>query len=323
MENDLDIIEFQDRVGYVDTGISQPATLAYATPVSSHIILKEPKPQKQVPIIDKKRSQQEALKTYQPKLSSAETKSLEQATSSEQVYQQPTANVTSMYHSPQLTYQPLKSEPEPSNPPKSTYRHRKTPEHLYQPIVNPDYQPQRHKRVPDNHHHYYQEQDMTYKGKERVTNTYQQNREIKELMVNKLYELAEMISHINIDDHDEPPRPSPSKSDPPPYYHQPTLRRKSSRPFIVPSPEDHHYYYPYSHEDYYNYYYDEPVVPRQRRKSIGGNYNEEHYTLRRKGSRGNMKRPIARQQHSPPQHYQYPYYYPPYHHDPYYNNRYE
>jgi hypothetical protein len=131
-------------------------------------------------------------------------------------------------------------------------------------------------------------------------------------MVSKLYELAEMISHINVD---EPPRPTPSKSDP--LYHPP-LRKKPSRGTMYPERQRYNksadtYHPSYYYGEYYQpqYYYPQEQQ-RPRRKSFG----EE--PLRRKGSRGSMKRPTVR--HRVSGEFQQPEYseYPPEYYGQYY-----
>ncbi|KAG2231508.1 hypothetical protein BDF21DRAFT_405423 [Thamnidium elegans] len=210
--NNSDMIDMQDKMGYVDTGPTpQPPNAPYqpvATSTSAHLIIKEPKPQRQlnIPIEPKKK-----LNGYNNK-------------------------------------------PEPVEP---TVRTEKNAE----------------KRV-------------AYEPTEKSPR-YANREEIKEMMVHKLRELADMLNSLNID---EPtttaygPRPTPSKSDP-----QQQIKRRPSKG-KNPSPENNRHVYNksleynepiYTHRPYYTYYDHPPPQPRQHQQQQQEViYNDDDYYQR-------------------------------------------
>ncbi|KAI8047128.1 uncharacterized protein B0P05DRAFT_566774 [Gilbertella persicaria] len=166
------------------------------------------------------------------------------------------------------------------------------------------------------------------KGKEKSP----QNRdEIKEMMVSKLYELADMLQSLQIEG---TPQPTASTSEPQSY---PLRRRHSQSKFqtYTNNPEEeeeeeeeaYYPYYPpppiiYDHARFMPsqayYYQDEPQQAadyyrlRPRRKSYGNIHDEHqhHYYLQRKGSRRRQRMIDPRYDYPPPPPQQYRYYYP-------------
>lgn len=275
-ETDIDI---QDRMGYVDTGPSQRNngnTISnnnsngnsnnnghhkVATSSSAHLVIKEPKPQRQVniPITtpgEKKRA------TFKPEIQTRRSNSIDLLTV-------PTSQNVPSFNLPSTPnyYQDNRPPPAPSTMRMSYHE---------EPLERPN------------------------------------REEIKDMMVSKLYELADMLKDFNIED--EPnyrPRPIPSKSDPSqqdrryfknktgnfpeeqPPRRSPYQQRRDYYPYYDGPPP----MYDYPQEDYY---YPAPplppVVPQQRqgyrprRKSYGNLREEENSNrLTRNNSRGNMR----------------------------------
>ncbi|KAI8380424.1 hypothetical protein EDC96DRAFT_570391 [Choanephora cucurbitarum] len=292
-----DIMDIQDKIGYVDTG-PIPSSLPSSQPIivsNAHLTIKEPKPQRQV-WMENKRPQPILIKKATP---------VEPTTLPE-----PKAPLASL--KPTVSFTP------------------------------------------------------STKGKENSD-------ELKDMMVSKLYELADMLKSMNMDQESVKPRPTASTSDPArfirrksvPYIKPPDLRRslKSAEsmfqhpqepyyPHYYPPPTSQHYYpyYPYSAEEsevdeldnvddphlededpYYHGYYpyypyphfdyeEDPRLPRHRygprRKSLGNLYEEHYYpTLQRKSSKSNLRRrqPTIDPRYDYPPHttprYRYPSYY--------------
>lgn len=209
------MIDMQDKMGYVDTGPTlQPLNVPYrpvATSTSAHLVIKEPKPQRQLKI------------PTEPK------KNLNGYTNNK-----------------------------PGPPPVEA------------PLPPPPVRTEKNveKRVS---------YEPTIERSPRYTN----REEIKEMMVHKLHELAEMLNSLNID---EPttatyaPRPTPSKSDP-----QQQIKRRPSKGKNPSSPENNRHAYNksleynepiYTHRPYYSYY-DHPRQQQQQHQEII--YNDDEY----------------------------------------------
>ncbi|OBZ81744.1 hypothetical protein A0J61_10208 [Choanephora cucurbitarum] len=270
--NEPDIMDIQDKIGYVDTG-PIPSSLPSSQPIivsNAHLTIKEPKPQRQV-WMENKRPQPILVKKATP--------------------------VTTL--------------PEPKAPLASL-----------KPTVS--FTP-------------------STKGKEKEG----KSDELKDMMVSKLYELADMLKSMNMDQESVRPRPTASTSDPARFIRRksvpsnkpPDLRRnlKSAESmfqhpqepyyphYYLPPTSQHYYpYYPEESEDgvdeldkvddlhlededqYYHAYYpyypyphfdyeEDPRLPRHRygprRKSLGNLYEEHYYpTLQRKSSKNNLRR---------------------------------
>ncbi|GAA5810469.1 hypothetical protein MFLAVUS_003890 [Mucor flavus] len=211
--NNSDMIDMQDKMGYVDTGPRlQPLNVPYqpvATSTSAHLIIKEPKPQRQLNI--------------------------------------------------------------PTEPKKKLngYTNNKPAPPVEAPLSPPPVRTE--KNV---------EKRVSYEPTTERSPRYTNREEIKEMMVHKLHELAEMLNSLNID---EPttatyaPRPTPSKSDP-----QQQIKRRPSKGKNSSSPENNRYAYNksleynepiYTHRPHYSYY-DHPRQQQQHQEII---YNDDEY----------------------------------------------
>ncbi|KAI8386919.1 hypothetical protein BD560DRAFT_430854 [Blakeslea trispora] len=263
-----DIIDIQDRLGYLDTGpvLSSLPSNSHTIASNAHLTIKEPKPQRQVWLENKR------------------------------LLAKRTTPIDSVHTTPSS------SKPTVSFTPST-------------------------------------------KGKEVAEET---SDELKEMMVSKLYELADMLKSMNMDQEFAKPRPKsnparlirrksvqlntkqgrskgtdhPQESYGPPQrsYHYPPIP-STSQPYYLYYPysaeenedsqaveeldslddlhleeEDHYYhgYYPYPHH-YFDY--EEPRLSRAyhygpRRKSLGNLYEEQHYypSLQRKSSKNSLWR---------------------------------
>lgn len=217
-ERQDEMIDIQDKIGYVDTGpISsrqqqqQPIKTTVVSSSTSHLTIKEPKPQNQVHILLNKHH-----RTKPPEIQQENKVSFHSTT-------KPILKRSNSIEQPSSS-----SSLSPLNV-SQQQRTMKGKERQVPPSVS---------------------QDPASSSLPSVYMT--QNRdELKDMMVSKLYELADMLKSLKIDEHHSPsqmPRPTPSKSDPaynPHYQYQPLLRRKPSKVRFVarqpqyPSPPDH------------------------------------------------------------------------------------
>ncbi|KAI7887634.1 uncharacterized protein EV154DRAFT_520258 [Mucor mucedo] len=273
-ETDIDI---QDRMGYVDTGPSQRNNgnnisnnnsnsnnnghHKVATSSSAHLVIKEPKPQRQVNLPTATSSTEKKRATFKPEIQTRRSNSIDLLTV-------PTSQNVPTFNLPSTPNYYQDSRPPPAPPAMR---------------VN------------------YQEEHIDRPNRE----------EIKDMMVSKLYELADMLKSLNIEDEvNYRPRPTPSKSDPSQQDRRYPKVKMGNSPDEQPTRRS-----PYQpRRDYYSYYdgpaaYDypqedyyyappplPPVVPQQRqgyrprRKSYGNLREEENINrLTRNNSRGNMR----------------------------------
>jgi hypothetical protein len=248
-----DMIDIQDKIGYVDTGPipqqqqqqQQQQTMknTVVSSSTSHLTIKEPKPQSQVHILWNKHHQ-----TKPPEI-------------------QQESKVS--FHS---TTKPIIKK-------SNSIEHISSSSYTLNPLN-------------------VSQQQRTMKGKERQPSAIQdtassspplayitQNRdEIKDMMVSKLYELADMLKSLNIDEQRSsqvappPPKLTPSRSDPAYNHHyyqyQPVLRRKPSKPRYIPphppqytSPPDHQHRLSYNKSADHAMNYQEPTTVHNHRSS--------------------------------------------------------
>ena len=323
-QSNNDIIDIQDRMGYVDTGPTQSAQSRninatnnnVATSSTSHITIKEPKPLRQVIINEptKKRGPTNAGFNYPP------DKQYPPPPQQQQLPQRTLRKSSSMNTSNQHN----ESLHVPVSSATNNYHNDRSPiDQMYYPTTS----------------------TSTSSAPAIAPMTAPTNSgEIEKLVVHKLMEIQQLMEALKMEK--EGPRPTPSKSDPsyPSYttqQQQPPVRRRSTRKNNSTSPPENirqqfnksadpalyyadeyhdfpednpyhrhpyqqptHYYEPYEEEEFYEYR-DEPysqryVQPlplppqrypstRPRRKSYG---EEEHHRLARKSSRGNLARHV-------------------------------
>lgn len=200
------MLDIQDKMGYVDTGprlqqsTSNHTNYPVATSTSAHLVIKEPKPQRKVNLMN-------------------------------EPPQRPMTNeVKKKQQQPPPPPQPNSQSKSPSTTPRTEKNLRVT----YDNLEN-----RQHKRV-----------------------------DIKELMVHKLYELADMLQSLDVDEPSYPgPRPTPSKSDP-----QQQIKRRPTQRIRNQSPEamsrdvfnkSADYIEPMYHRRPYYGYYDHPLPPQE------------------------------------------------------------
>jgi hypothetical protein len=242
-----DIIDIQDKIGYVDTGPTlqqqQPVKNTVVSSSTSHLTIKEPRPQSQVHILlNKHHHPSKPSETQQENKVSfhSTTKPIIKKSNSIE-------NITSSSSTTATIANPMNG----SQPPRTIKgKERQTP---LTAAKGPDTSP------------------VEYTGQNRD--------EIKDMMVSKLYELADMLKSLNIDEQRSSqviPRLTPSKSDPAysyPYQYQPALPRKPIKTRYIPhhpqypSPPDHQHRQSYNKSADPAMNYQEPTTVRNHRSS--------------------------------------------------------
>lgn len=310
-----DIQDIQDRMGYVDTGPSQQAqknstrnmdTLhpPVVTSSTSHITIKEPKPLRQVHILNKNQEPKKRLSSS----SSNTTTGFNNNKPPEM------ENNKSSYYQPQQQPQP-QALPKPIikkstsmdtgnyhlNVPNSTTTTTTTTTNYYNDSNERSPTENNNNRTPF----------MNYPTSSAPNMTGTNNDNLKERVVHTLLELAEMVSYLNLDQQrqlfdngayyeQQGPHPTPSKSDPShrplPHYQPQPIRRSGSnirKKYIPSSPGTNRQQFnksadatinygdgrpTYHYDDDYNYYpYYEPPQELMYDDYRGGGYMDEPY----------------------------------------------
>ncbi|CAO3609747.1 unnamed protein product [Mucor hiemalis] len=296
-----DIQDIQDRMGYVDTGPSQPPSKnstrnldtlhpPVVTSSTSHITIKEPKPIRQVHILNKGQEPKKRS-TLSSNTTGFNNKPPEIENNKPSYYQQ----------------QPQQPLPKPIIK-KSTSMDTGN-YHLNVPTsMTTNYYNDSNERSPTENNNNNRTPFMNYPTSSAPNMTGTNNEELKERVVHKLLELAEMVSYLNLENHrqlfdsgtyyEQGPHPTPSKSDPShrplPHYQPQPIRRTGSnsrKKYIPSSPGTNRQQFnksadatmnygdgrpAYHYDDDYNYYpYYEP--PQDMYDDYRGGYMDEPY----------------------------------------------